>query len=390
MIDIRNLRTESHGKWTRLVADISSDFEREDQEEKIWFAVKNENADMLTTDVYNMFLLYPLYMAMYYNSDIHIHGKVSKQLYHNVCTYLQPIMCAFSDALKNINIIVDGFKEACGSHHIIGTGISGGVDCLSTIYTRYLNEQNEDFKINALFMMNFACDEDDVTRDLFYARSKDMKRISDELGLPFYEVDSNLKTFLHLDDRCSYFIIYSYAFALEKVLKKYYISSSLSYAEILKWHQSSHDRDWSEFADSYAIPLMESENLKLISDGCQYTRTEKTELISDWDIAQKYLYVCSGKKSIVNCCDCVKCRRTLLPLEAMGKLESFSRVFDISKYKKHSFIDKCYLVVTNERDVFATDNFQYCKQKGMEFPSWLFARLYTLPISIYRRLKKKY
>ena len=88
MIDIMNLRTEPHGEWTRLVADISSDFQREDKEDTIWVAVKTENADMLTTDSYNMFLLYPLYMAMYYKSDMHLHGMVSEQLYHNVNTYL--------------------------------------------------------------------------------------------------------------------------------------------------------------------------------------------------------------------------------------------------------------------------------------------------------------
>ena len=388
MIDISNLRTESNGEWTKLVADITSDFEREDHEENIWFAVKNENADMLTTDVYNMFLFYPLYMAMYYKSDIHLHGKVSEQLYHNVTTYLQSIMCAFSDDLKRVNVIVDGFAEAKGSHHLIGTGISGGVDCLATIYTHYQIDNNEESKINALFMTNFACDKDVSIRELFYARCKDMKRIADALGLPFYELDCNVESFLHLGDRCSYFAIYSCAFALEKVLKKYYISSSLSYAEVLKWHHNSHNKDWSEFADPYAIPLMESKYLKLVSDGCQYTRSEKTELISDWEIAQNYLYVCSAKQSVVNCCDCTKCRRTLLPLEAMGKLEAFSKVFDISKYKKHSFSDKCHLAIVNGREVFGTDNYQYCKKKGMQIPSWLVARLYTLPQSILNLFSK--
>ncbi len=388
MIDISNLRTEIHGEWTRLTADIVSDFPRKDCEDTIWVAVKNENADMLTTDVYNMFLLFPLYMAMYYKSDLHLHGKVSETLYYNAVNYLQPIMCSFSDDLKKINIIVDGFGEAEGSHHLVGTGISGGVDCLSTIYTHYEQEQQEDAKINALFMTNFACDSDITKRDLFYARCEDMRKIADALQLPFYAVDCNLDYFLQLGDRCSYFCLYSCAFALEKVLKKYYISSSLSYAEILQWNKNSRNKDWSEYADPYAIPLMKSLNLELISDGCQYTRTEKTELISDWNIAQKYLYVCSGKKSVVNCCECIKCRRTLLPLEAMGKLDAFSGVFNIEKYKKRSFEYKCWLVVANKREVFATDNYQYCKRHGMKLPSWIVARLYTLPKTMRFRLQK--
>lgn len=389
MIDIRNLRTEPHGEWTKLIADISSDFKREDTEDTIWVAVRNENAGMLTTDSYNMFLLYPLYMAMYYKSDMHLHGKVSEQLYSNVNTYLQPIMCAFSEDLKLVNVTVDGYGEAKGTHHLVGTGISGGVDCLATIYTHYQVEQHEEDKINALFMTNFACDKDPNSRELFHARCKDMRRIADSLYLPFYEVDCNLDSFLNLGDKCSYFAIYTCVFALEKALAKYYISSSLSYGEILRWNKNSHDSDWSEFADPYALPLMESKNMRLISDGCQYTRSEKTELISDWDIAQKYLYVCSGKKSIVNCCVCTKCKRTLLPLEAMGKLDGFSNVFDIEKYKQHSRQFKFNLVLANGREVFATDNYQYCKRKGMKLPSRISARIHTLPQSVVNRLKNR-
>lgn len=126
MLDIRNLRTEYDGEWTRLVADISSDFKRQDCYDTMWVAVKNKNAHMLTTESYNAFLLYPLYMAMYYKSDLHLHGKVSEILYNNMNTYLQPILESFSADLQRVNVTVDGFGEVEGCHDIIGTGISGG------------------------------------------------------------------------------------------------------------------------------------------------------------------------------------------------------------------------------------------------------------------------
>ena len=79
MIEIKNLRTEDNvGGYTRLIADISSDFIRNDDEDTIWIAVKKENENMLTTDVYNMFLFMPVYMAMYYHSELRLHGCVSK------------------------------------------------------------------------------------------------------------------------------------------------------------------------------------------------------------------------------------------------------------------------------------------------------------------------
>lgn len=45
---------------------------------------------MLTTDVYNAYLFLPLYMAMYYHTDLRIHGCVSKRLYKSIMNYLQP------------------------------------------------------------------------------------------------------------------------------------------------------------------------------------------------------------------------------------------------------------------------------------------------------------
>lgn len=76
-------------------------------------------------------------------------------------------------------------------------------------------------------------------------------------------------------------------------------------------------------------------------------------------------------------------------MDAMGKLDKFSAVFDIEKYRKNEKDFKNRLVLANGREVFATDNYEYCKRKGMELPSWLEARTATIPKAISNRLKKK-
>ena len=60
---------------------------------------------------YDAFLLIPLYIAMSYKQDLHICGKVSKRLYHNIMSYVQTILCDFSDKLSRVNVIVDGFND---------------------------------------------------------------------------------------------------------------------------------------------------------------------------------------------------------------------------------------------------------------------------------------
>lgn len=368
MIDICNLRLEEVGDWVRLVVDISSDFEREDKQDNIWVAVKKENASMLTDDVYNAFLFLPTYMAMYYKSDLHIHGSVSKELYRNVVDYLQPILELFSDSLSRINIYVDGFAESKGPHNLVGTGMSCGVDCLQTVHKYYKLENDIDYKINSLFFFNcgwhgaFGYDK---TLDICARRYEINKKAADELGLPLHMVDSNLHAFLSfLDDAVSYFYLYTCIFSLEKCLNKYYLSSALSYSEISKYSTRARNLDFAEFGDSSVVPLLRSKRMRIMIDGCQYTRCEKIEIISDWNITKKYLNVCCKNDEVRNCSECSKCLRTLLALEAIDCLEDYSNIFDIEKYKKISKTVKYTIVREKKRIAFFEDIFQLYKKGG--------------------------
>ena len=42
------------------------------QEETMWFAMKEENKDMLSKDSYNAFFLVPLYLGMFYHAKVKI------------------------------------------------------------------------------------------------------------------------------------------------------------------------------------------------------------------------------------------------------------------------------------------------------------------------------
>lgn len=83
MVEVSNIRKDTRGGGdTRLLVDINiSGAEDIFTEKTMWFSVKNENADMLTDETYDAFFLVPLYLAMYFHQDLHIHGKVSKCLY---------------------------------------------------------------------------------------------------------------------------------------------------------------------------------------------------------------------------------------------------------------------------------------------------------------------
>lgn len=389
MLEIKNLRTEKWGGgYSRLVADISSDIKRTDTEDTIWISVSDEHSEILNSENYDSFLMQPLYMAMYYHTDLRIHGTVSKELFRNVQDHLIPILCSFSDKLTPINIYVDGFSECGEGQSIIGTGISCGVDSLATVYKYFENESDSDYRINTLFMLNCGWHGkygDQKTIDVFKERCAQNKKAADELGLSFIEVDSNLHAFLpHLGDQASYFALYSVVFALEKGIKKYYLSSSYSYEEIMRTGYRSRNRDFSEYGDAIALPLLRTSRCEIISDGCQQSRSQKTEMISDWEISKKYLNVCCINDSEENCSRCHKCVRTMIPLYALGKLENYSDVFDLKTWDEIKKDEFCQMVIDSRISEFAKDNYDFCIKQGLEIPSLLQARLHFAPKYIKR------
>ncbi|MBQ7215681.1 MAG: hypothetical protein IJS39_06825 [Synergistaceae bacterium] len=346
---------------------------------------------MLSDEVYDAFVLVPLYLGMYYKQDLHIHGLVSKRLYKNVMNYLQRILCDFSDDLSRIDVVVDGFGESHGEGNIIGTGISCGVDSLTTIYDRYVHEDDPEYRINGLFLFNCGTHGDfgEKSEKLYQARYEMNKSAAEELGLPVYQVESNLHAFTHKvggDPQAGYFALWSCVLSLQSAVKKYYVSSAYSYNQILTVGKNAHDLDFSEFAESYTVPLVRTERLELILDGCQYERSMKTEHIADWDIAQKYLNVCVPQAH--NCSKCVKCLRTLIVIEAMGKLGDFSRVFDIETYRKVLFKHKCDIMLRKNGDGFLTDQYTFARAHGMRFPSYVTAYAYMFPGRLYNLVKK--
>lgn len=402
MIEVSNLRKESADGWTKLIANITYGGHVSELEPVMWLAVKDEIADMLADDVYDAFVLLPLFMGMYYKQDVHIHGKISKRLHHNIMHYVQSILCDFSNDLSRIDIQADGFGVSKGEYDIIGAGLSCGVDSLSTVYDNYVNEADPEYKINGLFFFNCGWHGEfgnEDTKKLFFNRYELNKHAADELGLPFYMVDTNFHAFIYgvLDreqDRMSYLANFSCVLGLQRGVKRYYISNGRSYEAIKKYTPEARNHDLSGFADSYLVPLIQTERLELVIDGCQYERTQKIERISGWHIAQKYLNPCSLHSfdfttDAHNCSKCEKCLRTLLTIESLGRLQDFSGTFDIDTYKRHSFKYKCEVVMKRNTGAHAHDNYLFAKQHGLKLPPYFIACLRIIPVSICSKILRK-
>ena len=208
--------------------------------------------------------------------------------------------------------------------------------------------------------------------------------MADELHLPIYQVISNIHAFPSSTKWGKYGVnsgawgflaIYSCVFALQEGIKRYYTPSALSYEEIKAFGKHYRDYDMACFCESYLVPLLSTESLELIVDGCQYKRTQKTQNIAEWEFARAHLNL-ACKRDGINCGYCWKCMRTLCALEAMGKLEEFGAIFDLSAYRKYAFLNKCRVRCEQTSNPFSKDIIECYEAHGYAVPSLLFARAY--------------
>ena len=176
---------------------------------------------------------------------------------------------------------------------------------------------------------------------------------------------------------------------LEKYFSKYYVASSLSYRESILFGRDRLNVCTEAF-DSIILPLLSTEHLTFIADGQQYTRSQKTARIADYDLAQKALNVCVNARETTakNCSYCPKCLRTLMTLESLGKLDNFSSAFDLKTYRKHRFGYACKQRVRYSFDPFAKDNVDLARKNGKYIAPFPVAVVFSLP-AIFKHIYKK-
>lgn len=395
MIIIENLHLENLCEKTYLTATFKSNFCS--QEEKLWFNVDKKHSNLLTTDVYDAFLVAALFPAMYYGEDIDIKGCVSKRLYKNIMSDVQKIIQIAYPQMKIINIRVEGFKKATKiDKNIIGTGFSGGIDSFATIYDRFEKEKDPEYRLNTLFFFNLGQNGkyDDVRTKVHVQNLyQHEKGFADEKGMEFILMDSNLFAIYHPEWEYNAGVLCRVVGILvfERCVSKYYISSSYSYSSIINVGTYQRTSLLTGLTDPYILPLLSTEGTELIVDGEQYTRTEKTELISSYEPVLRYLNVCvngdRGDTNAENCSICDKCLRTLFALDVLNKLPAYSSIFNLEKYKKEAFKYKCKQVLLYHKNPFAKDNVDFARSHNHKLPTHFQAWLYLLPYKLKGKIK---
>lgn len=316
---------EKIGNNVRTCSMIKSD--KEDY--KLWFEIENKYENYISDECEDAFLIAILPYAIKKELDIEIEGKISERLYYQITTYLIPMLCrAFNKRIINVETDID--NNCYNTQNAVGTGISCGVDSLYTIQKHY-NRINKNYNVTHLTFFNAGSNGEyggEKARKFYQDRIRLSRKFAEENDLSFVMVDSNMNEFLMMNHKKTHtFRSLACALVLQKLFAKYYYSSGYEF------DNSKIDESDTAHYDILIMQCLSTENITFYSTGLETNRIGKVKEIAKFKPSYKYLNVCL--KEDYNCGECEKCKRTLLELDAIGKLESYKEVFDINKFEKN-------------------------------------------------------
>lgn len=309
----------------------------------LWFEYNNNMVNPSTAlDAALIGLLMPSMLA---GEDLYLVGSVSQKLFQNLPN-TQKLLQKFMPSLKIIEIkatnIITEESVLTGQS---ATGFSGGIDSYATIQ-HLLNDPNQ--PLDLLVFNNIGSHgQGENAVNLFHQRFNNLCAGAKSIGLPFIKINSNLSCFYK---KPLYFIK---TYSLRNVAALLTLQGSVSTYHYASAFQSSDQILGTEYGigllDESLLPMIETEQLKVIPSGSQWTRVEKTKRVSEFEPSWENLDVCvrpQYTQSFKNCSACTKCLRTALTLDLFHALEHYSSVFDLDRIKRYKAIHHAYVMTS--------------------------------------------
>ena len=339
---------------------------------EIWYEAEREYEPYLCAERCDAFVAAMFPYAMSHGMDLVVDGPVSAKLAYQLDHFLIPALAKYTREFHMIKTRYASYSSENFGGTGVGVGVSGGVDSFYTIL-KNLNQENKEFNVTHLTFFNVGSHGDfggEEAREIFRERAAAAKQLSDELGLPFVAVDSNVSDILQMnfEATCAYRSL-SAVLALQKLFGCYHFASGES---IDMFHIDGIE---ASYHDLLNVQCFSTEGTRIYSSGITENRFEKIGYIKDNPVVQKHLNVCISDSK--NCGHCDKCIRTMNALYALGVLDSFGAAFDVEDYLSNlderlgymlEMKDGREYVNVNHREAYA-----YMMENNIEIPDGAYA-----------------
>lgn len=262
-----------------------------------------------TGDVWAVLFLHKM---MEYGGRYRVRGSVSSSLLSGLNRYVTAWVNLQAATYHSVILEPDTVED--DSRRVLLPGclacFSGGLDACFTAFRHaegLAGAQNQ--QLDACLMVKGA----DIRRDKeadWAGASRVARELVEDLGIPrFFTVETNFR-----DMRCAYGMSYfSMLVACMRIFGRQYGHLMLGSDNCFRYFHlaSGNNPVTNHFLSSHGV--------EIITDGSEFTRTEKAAVVASWPLALRKLRVCyRGEDLSCNCGTCEKCKRTRLNFLAVG------------------------------------------------------------------------
>ena len=338
---------------------------------ELWFSVDERLGGGLCTDRADCFVAALLYYAMATGEDIVSDAPVSAAILRSTNERLIPALTGEGTPFRTIRILAEAISTPYPSRGAVGAAMSGGIDSTYTLWENAQDTTPQSCKLTHLSYFDVGAafvplttptipipERNETIRALNEKMYGATVTIASECGLTPVYVSSNLKDFYQGQFEVS--DVYrncAAALALQGLWSQYHYSSSHA--------PGSYAASLYENAAMYEVLLLDclsNGTLNFESVGREKSRLQKTEALADDPIARRYLHVCEIRDD--NCGLCGKCMRTQCTLDLLGKLDNFSKVFDVSAFRRHRSWNHTWIVANRDETHFGAEIYALAMKTG--------------------------
>lgn len=338
------------------------------KETMLWYKFPKQYAPYLTIEVADAVVIGILMYAMERGLGIKSETPISAGLYMKLTKYLMPFLSTINASLKSIQFDMPISENTYNGEHV-GTGVSCGVDSLSTIICHGEEEYVNRYRIDTLTLLNtgyYGAHEDNSSNYKRYLNQS--VDFCNEHSYSFFTLDSNISNITEYNFLSAHtYLTCSVILLFQKYFHTYYYSSG--------YPAYSFKPDFKDpaYYDIFLLDCISTESLKFISSCSTMSRVDKTALILNHPTISKHLYVCTGGNPPTNCCKCEKCVRTMLAIESLGKIKDITFNYDSSTYRKHRIQYFSYMLRHRHSNVYYREIYDSIKKNNISIPllSWI-------------------